>query len=247
MQRLLGIADEQWGLCTRKQALAAGVAASSLARMLNDGRLEHVAHGVYRVAGAGEPDHMQLRAAWLQLDPATPAWERIRSSTVVLVSHTSAASLYGAGDLRADVHELTAPIRRQTRRPDVRIHRGDVPERYRTLIAGLPATRAARMIGDVIGDHVEPASVALIAAEVLDRRLDDPASIAECLAPYASRFEFRRGDGVGLLHYLLDLADYREHRDSIHTEARHSSRYRVWQTSPSSRTGRSEACPRRRR
>jgi len=31
---------------------------------------------------------------------------------------------------------------------------------------------------------------------MLDRRLDDPTAIAQCLAPYASRFGFRHGDGV---------------------------------------------------
>lgn len=219
MQCLLGITDEQWGLCTRKQALAAGVATSSLARMLSDGRLERVAHGVYRVSGAGEPDHLQLRAAWLQLDPATPAWERIHSPTVALVSHTSAASLYGVGDLRADIHELTVPTRHQTRRPDVRIHRGEATGKQHIVLAGLPATRAARMIGDLLGDHVEPASVARITAEVVDRVFDYPSNIAECLAPYASRFGFRRGDGVALLDYLLDLADYSLHRDAVRTEA----------------------------
>jgi predicted transcriptional regulator of viral defense system len=220
MQRLLGIADEQWGLCTRTQALAAGIAPSSLARLLRDGRLQRVAHGVYRVSGAGELDRLELRAAWLQLDPATPAWERVHSPAVALVSHTSAASLYGVGDLRADVHEFTVPTRRQTRRADVRIHRADATGKQRILLAGLPATRAARMIGDLIGDHVEPPSVARITAEVIDRVFDHPSNVAECLAPYASRFGLRRGDGVGLLDYLLDLADYSERRDVIRAEAR---------------------------
>jgi len=220
MQRILGVTEEQWGLCTRSQALDAGVAASSLARLLRDGLLERVAHGIYRVRGAGEPDHLQLRAAWLQLDPAIPGWERVRSPDVALVSHTSAASLYGVGDLRADIHEFTLPARHQTRRADVRIHRAEVPERQRILLAGLPATRAARMIGDLLGDHVEPSSVAQITAEVIDRVFDYPSDVAECIAPYASRFGFRRGDGVGLLDHLLSLAGYSRNRDSIRSLAR---------------------------
>jgi hypothetical protein len=219
MQRLLGVAEEQWGLCTRRQALDAGVAASSLARLARDELLERVAHGVYRVRGAGEPDHLQLRAAWLQLDPAGPAWERVRSPDVALVSHASAASLYGVGDLRADIHEFTLSTRHQTRRPDVRLHRGHVPDKQRILLAGLPATRAARMIGDLLGDHVEPSTVAQITVEVIDRALDHPSDVATCVAPYASRFGFRRGDGAGLLDYLLTLAG-RKHREVIRTEAR---------------------------
>ena len=53
---------------------ASGVAPATFARMAGDGTiLERVARGVYHVAGAPLPDHLDLRAAWLQLAPATPA------------------------------------------------------------------------------------------------------------------------------------------------------------------------------
>jgi hypothetical protein len=220
MQRLIGIAEEQWGLCTRRQALDAGAAPSSLARLLSDGSLERAAHGVYRVRGGAEPDHLQLRAAWLQLDPAVPAWQRLRDPAVALVSHASAAALYGVGDLPADVHEFTLPARHQTRRADVRIHRGVVPERQRTVLAGLPATRAARMIGDLLGDDIEPERVAQMTALVIERAFDYPDLIAACVAPYASRFGFRRGDGPALLDHLLDIAGYDRSREVIGALAR---------------------------
>lgn len=208
LQRLFDVAEDQWGLCTRQQAQQAGVGASSLARLTRDGLLERVAHGVYRIRGAAEPNHLELRAAWLQLEPDTPAWVRVRSPDVALVSHASAASLYGVGDLRADVHEFTLPARRQTRRSDVRLHRGQVPEGQWLLLHGLPATIAGRMIADLLDDRIEPASVAQITAEVVQRVFDYPSSIAECIAPSAARFGFRRGDGVGLLDHLLALANY---------------------------------------
>ena len=97
---------------TRRQAATAGVAASSLAQLIKDGRLDRVAHGVYRVRGGGEPDHIALRAAWLQLDSEKPAWQRFDDPDVAVVSHASAAAMYGVGDLRADVHEFTLPSRR---------------------------------------------------------------------------------------------------------------------------------------
>ncbi len=220
MQLLLGVAEEQWGLCTRRQALDAGVAPSSLARLLRDGFLERVAHGVYRVRGGAEPDHMQLRAAWLQLDPAVPAWERLRNPAVALVSHTSAAALYGVGDLRADIHEFTMARRHQTRRRDVRIHRGEVPDRQRIVLAGMPTTRAARMIADLLADDIEPTSVAHITATVIDRVFDHPGDVAECIAPYAGRFGLRRGDGPALLDHLLSVAGYDRRRDVIGALAR---------------------------
>jgi predicted transcriptional regulator of viral defense system len=215
LQRLFDVAEEQWGLCTRQQAQQAGVGASSLARLTRDGLLERVAHGVYRVRGAAEPDHVDLRAAWLQIEPGTPAWVRVRSPDVALVSHASAASMYGVGDLRADVHEFTLPVRRQTRRSDVRLHRRQVPDAQRLLLHGLPTTRAGRMIADLLDDHIEPASVAQITAEVIQRVFDYPSTIAECIAPSAVRYGFRRGDGVALLDHLLRLANYSDRVEMV--------------------------------
>jgi Transcriptional regulator, AbiEi antitoxin len=208
LQRLFAVAEDQWGLCTRQQAQQAGVGASSLARLARDGLLDRVAHGVYRIRGAAEPDHLALRAAWLQLEPDTSAWVRVRSPNVALVSHASAASLYGVGDLRSDVHEFTIPVRRQTRRSDVRLHRGVVPDGQRLLLHGLPTTHAGLMIADLLDDHIEPESVAQITAEVVQRAFDSPSSIAACIAPSAGRYGFRRGDGVALLDHLLRMAGY---------------------------------------
>lgn len=212
-------AEGQWGLITRRQLGALGIQPATLARLLGDGTLERVTHGVYRVRGGGGPDHVALRAAWLALDPSVPAWQRLDDPGVALVSHTSAADLYGVGDLRADVHEFTLPTRRQTRRPDVRLHRAHVPAEHRMVLRGLPATRAGWMIGDLLADHVDPESVAQITAEVVDRALDHPSVIAERIAPFAARFRLSRGDGVGLLDELLALAGH-GNREAILEEAR---------------------------
>lgn len=212
-------AEGQWGLITRRQLEALGIRPATLARLLADGTLERVSHGVYRVRGSAEPDHVGLRAAWLLLDPAVPAWERLDDPRVALVSHASAAELYGVGDLRADVHEFTLPARRQTRQPDIRLHRGHVPSEHRIILHGLPVTRAGWMIGDLLADHVDPETVARITAEVIDRVLDYPSVIAERIAPFAGRFDLPHGDGLGVLDQLLTLADYPD-RESILTETR---------------------------
>src|ERR1700730_112179 len=121
LTRLADIAQDQWGLVTRRQAEKARTSPRTLGRLAADGSvLERVAQGVYRLAGAPVPDHMDLRAAWLQLAPETPAWDRTAEQGAV--SHRSAAALYGLGHLPADRHEFTVPVRRQTRRPDVRLH-----------------------------------------------------------------------------------------------------------------------------
>jgi hypothetical protein len=191
------------------------VAASSLAELIKDGRLDRVAHGVYRVRGGGEPDHIALRAAWLQLDADKSAWQRFDDPEVAVVSHTSAAAMYGVGDLRADVHEFTLPSRRQSRRSDVRLHRGPVPSDRWILLRGLPVMRAAGLVGDLLADNVDPSSVGQITAEVLDQVLDSPKAIAGSLAPHAGRFGLPRGDGVGLLNHLLTVVDYGRREEAI--------------------------------
>jgi hypothetical protein len=206
LARIRDLAEGQWGLVTLQQARAAGVAWRSVTRLVEAGLLERVAHGVYRVRGAAQADHLDLRAAWLQLDPAHPAWQRLDDPDVAVVSHASAASLYGVGDLRADVHEFTIPERRQTRRPDVRIHRGSVPQDRRILLGGLPTTRAGWMIGQLLADHVDADAVAEITREVLERALDYRAVVAQSVGPYAGRFGLERGDGIGLLDELLRRA-----------------------------------------
>jgi hypothetical protein len=72
--------------------------------------------------------------------------------------------------------EFTLPARRQTRRAGVRLHRGHVTDEQRLLLHGLPTTRACLMIADLLNDHIEPASVAQITAEVAQRVFDYPST-----------------------------------------------------------------------
>lgn len=204
LQALAELAEEQGGLFTRRQAEATGLAWTTLARLASDGAAERVAYGVYRLRGAPQPDHLALRAAWLQLAPDVPAWERTPAQGVV--SHRSAAALYGLGDLPADVHAFTLPVRRQSRRSDVRLHHRPLPERgWTTLRGGPPVTRPARSAADLLGEREDPGAVARIVADALRGGYDDPSAIAAVLAPYAASFGLRRGDGLGLLAWLLDL------------------------------------------
>lgn len=109
------------------------------------------------VARPEQPGHLELRAAWLQLDPATPAWQRLRSDDTAVVSHRSAAALYGLGDLIADTHEFTVARRVQTRRADVRLYRRPVPRADRDIVDGLPVTRPHRIVADLLTQHEDPA------------------------------------------------------------------------------------------
>lgn len=200
---VLSLAEEQWGLVTKQQVEATGVAWSTLARRASTGSLERVAHGVYRIRGTVEPEFLELRAAWLQLAPATPAWERTIDQGVV--SHRSAAALYGIGHLSADIHEFTLPNRKQSRRDDVRLHRGHLPENGWITLQGLPVTRPFQIAADLLAEREDPGAVGQLIADALRPVYDYPGTIASAIAPYAAAHGLRRGDGLGLLRWLLDL------------------------------------------
>ena len=203
LSRLAPIAQDQWGLVTRRQAERTGVAPATLQRLASASVLGRVAQGVYHLAGAPTPDHLALRAAWLQLAPDVLAWERTAVEGVV--SHRSAAVVYGLGHLPADRHEFTLPARRQSRRPDVRIHRRQLADGEWILLRGLPVTQPARIAADLLADREDPEAVAHIVADAIRGAYANPGAFADVLVPHAAMFGLRRQDGIALLSWLLDL------------------------------------------
>lgn len=197
-------AEEQWGLITRRQALGLGVPRRTLDRLTaQKGVLQKVARGVYRLRGAPPPDHEALRAAWLQLAPEVPAWERVRAQGVV--SHRSAADMYGVGHLPEERHELTVAARHQPSRPDVRTHRRKLTDTEWNILRGLPVTRPARIVSDLLYDNEDPGAVAHIITDSLRNVYESPTAVADALAPHAAKFGLRRRDGLALLRWMLDL------------------------------------------
>lgn len=142
-------------------------------------------------------------AAWLRLAPSVPAWERTADQGVV--SHRSAVSVYRLGHLPADRHEFTVPERKQTRRPDVRIHVRSLEDQEWISLRGLPVTRPSRIASDLLWDHEDPEAVAQLIADAIRPVYDYPGTFADSLTPHAARFGLRKGEGLGLLRWLLDL------------------------------------------
>lgn len=219
LDALADLTEDQWGLFTRRQAEATGMAWTTLSRLASTGVAERTTHGVYRLRGAPPADHLALRAAWLQLDPDTTAWERRPEGGII--SHRSAAALYDIGHLPADIHEFTLPRRRRSRRPDVRLYRADLDDTEWIHLRGLPVTRPSRIAADLLANHEDPEAVAQIVAESLRSVYDYPATVANAIAPQAARFGLRKGDGLGLLTWLLGLTGDLE-RETWLDEARDS-------------------------
>jgi predicted transcriptional regulator of viral defense system len=224
LNRLAQIAQDQWGLVTRRQAEHAGISPATLQRLSSESVLERVAQGVYRLSGSPSPDHIDLRAAWLQLAPDVPAWERTPREGVV--SHRSAAALYDLGHLPADRHEFTLPVRRQSRREDVRLHQREVSDSEWISLRGLPVARPARIAADLLADREDPEAVGHVVADAIRGASDYPGTFAEALAPHALKFGLRRYDGIALLGWLLDLVGDRETAEWIE-EARRSLNQKV--------------------
>lgn len=212
---LADIAAGQWGLVTTPQARAAGFSRMQLSRLNRAGLLTRLSHGVYALRGSMGEENLDLAAAWLSLEPARLAHERLadlRDGPVV--SHASAASLHGLGDLDADRHEFTTATRKQTRRPDVRLHRGDLDENGVTRRGGLPVTTPARTIADLLADNHDTGHVAGVLADAVRTHQIELDDLAARVGPHAARLGFPRGDGQALVRHLLELGGAAEQADA---------------------------------
>lgn len=202
--RLAEVSARQWGLVTARQARTEGVSAPDLHRLVGDEALEVVTRGVYFVRGGPHPDLLELRAAWLQLQPAVEVEQR--NTVEGVVSHTSAALVHGLGDFLGDRHEFTLPSRRQTRRPDVILHRGDVGDGDVEWVDALPVTSVSRTIGDLLTRQHDGGHVARVALGALAKGTVSRAELVAVLARFALSFGLPAGDGEAVLDHLGALA-----------------------------------------
>lgn len=202
MSAVLDLADaaaEQWGLVTTAQARALGVTAQGMARLTDQGALERITHGVYRVSGVPPEPLDELRAAWLTLEPGRRAADRLRDPATAVVSHRSAADLHGLGDLDADEHEFTTEERKQSRRPGIRLHRGRMTQGEWTVVGGLPVTTVVRTVADLAEARVDGGHLASIVRDALTVKQVSDLELTAALRTCAHRYGVALGDGEALL------------------------------------------------
>jgi hypothetical protein len=200
--RVSRIAAGQWGLLTAAQAAREDITRSQLTRLAGAGVLERVERGVYATTSSTD-ENRGLRAAWIALDPAQTAEERLANPVDAgVISHTSAAGLHQLGDLLDDVPEVTYPHRKQTRR-GIRLHRGDLSEAEITLVKGLPTTTEERTVADLLRDGHDLEHVAQIVGQGVRRGVIDLTDLAEHVEALGRRYG--QPDGRALVAYLLDL------------------------------------------
>ncbi|WP_157518179.1 type IV toxin-antitoxin system AbiEi family antitoxin domain-containing protein [Herbidospora mongoliensis] len=202
-------ATDQWGLVTTTQAKLAGLSSVDLTRLAGTGLIESVGHGVYLVGGAPVPEHLEIKLAWLRLDPARVAWERHRPETYGgVVSHGSACELHRLGDIPTSTVEITVPTRRTTREPGVRFHQAAIEASDVTFVDGLPVTTAERTVADLLTARVDGGHVGGVVADALRLGLADRERLEAGIAPFARAYGLpRSASGQEFLTYLLESTE----------------------------------------
>lgn len=204
--RLADHTQGQHGLVTRAQAHLAGVDDRTLHRLLRGGDLERVARGVYRFRRDRDAEHQDVWAAWLRLDPARTAEQRDRlpGGPDAVVSHESAAKVYGLGSLRPTAHTFTVPAPRRSGHRDIRLVVAPIRRHEWEFEAGLPTTRPGRIVADLLADGIDEEQVLGVALDAVRLWRGGWAELVVALAPFAARCGGSPGDGEWLLRRLLE-------------------------------------------
>lgn len=142
IDRLRGIALDQYGYVTASQALDAGVSRAALSMLKKRGRVELVAHGVYRVPQVPptELDRFMLAVLWTGTEEAALGYE-------------TALDAYGVCDVNpAMIHVTVGKGRRIARRggEGYVLHREDVAEGDLTWWKGMPIATLRKAIEQCI-------------------------------------------------------------------------------------------------
>jgi len=136
--KLSRLATEQHGVVGRRQLLELGFGPTTIKRWLRAGRLNRLHREAFAVG------HLRLNRQAHWLAAVLACGER------PLLSHQSAAALWGLTRPRGALVDVTAPRGRQYRpgRLKIRLHRGRLFDEDRDEEAGIPVTTVARTLFD---------------------------------------------------------------------------------------------------
>jgi very-short-patch-repair endonuclease len=132
---IASIASRQHGVVSRRQLLDAGVGRGQVHRAAAAGRLHHLHTGVYAAGHRALTREGRWMAAVLACGPRA------------VLSHHSAAALWGLPVNDNGLTRITAPTVHQRRRIDA--HRARLHARDRDVRHGIPVTSLARVLADI--------------------------------------------------------------------------------------------------
>jgi hypothetical protein len=204
--QLMDLAASQWSLFTSAQAVALGASRTLLTRMAEDGRIERMARGVWRVTSAPEVQDLAIKAAWLSLSPKETAWDRLRKRPYdAVATGRTAAVLLGDAELHPEPYTFAVGRGRRTARDDVRLCAWEVDESDVVLTGGLPTARLERTISDLVRLREDPSLVDGFAKGAASRGMTvDGGRLAELLAPLAARNGYAKDDGVAYARDIIE-------------------------------------------
>ena len=191
MSEFWSLVRRQHGVVTREQLLALGFSAKEIKTRIANGRLHRLWRGVYAV---GRPT-VNREGYWLAAAFAC--------GPDAVLSHGSAAALWGVGEHELSLVEVSLPGHLQRRRTGIRVRRrahldeADIAEHK-----GIPVTSPVRTLIDL--------SPRLNRAQ-LERAINEAANLA-LVSPDALRaaLHARAGErGVPRLRHVLDRRTFR--------------------------------------
>lgn len=174
------IAARQHAVFLRAQALEVGMTDEMIAHRVAAGRWIRICPGLYRLAGVPVTWNQRAFAACLV------------AGRGAVVSHRSAAVLWGISGFRAGPLEITVPVGRSSRNGLARVHRSSNVEGARR--DGVPVSRPARTVVD-LASVVNGTALEEAVDDVLCRRLvsrGDLARRADDLGPRRGSRALRR-------------------------------------------------------
>ena len=141
MDQILGIAGDQYGYITTRQATDAGIPPVELRKLAQRGRLDHPAHGVYRVAAFPHRVNEELMEATL--------WADGRG----VISHESAVVVWGLADVNPRLIHVTVPPPYRPRKQGGNLYRiwtRDLATSEIDEVDGIPTVTPERAILDSV-------------------------------------------------------------------------------------------------
>src|SRR5919112_31177 len=169
---IAGLAHRQHGVVARWQLVALGLSLDAIDHRVARGRLHVLHRGVYAVG------HRALRreAYWMAAVLA--------GGDGAVLSHRTAAALWGIRDTARAYTEITAP--RERRRPGINVHHVRLPADETMVHRGIPVTTRARTLLDLAAVLTEH-QLTRVAEPAKALRLTSPTSLEALVARYPRR------------------------------------------------------------
>lgn len=185
------LAAKQHGILSRSDLLELGFSRRAVQHRLTVGRLHRIHAGVYAVGWSELTTKRRWMAAILACGPAA------------VLSHRSAAELWGFGREQAGVVDISVRRRREVRRAGIRARcRPSLPLKDVTSRDAIAVTRPARTLVD-LASEMSTAMLERAVNEVDKIGATDPESLRAALCDFAGE------PGVRRLRGLLDRHTFR--------------------------------------